>query len=1022
MTDVVDKLIIESEVQFADQSTAALKGLEGSLQDIVVVSDSADKSTASLENRFQSLERRFGTTQGLASQYAKIQGDVNLAVAQNPALQDRANAVMDAAATKFSAAGKELGHLDEIGAIIESRMMGLGNSMGLIGQVLQVIGPGGLAAAAGLGAIVVGIDQLVGSANRMGEVATKLYEISSATGVTTDSVQGLATAGVEFGLSTDQTGRFLERFARQLDAAHQGTGTLYTDLQKINPALASQMSASTSTADALGILATAFKSAADQSQRLALVTAAGAPRNSLGQISGLLGSIADKGSVDAVTEEVNKLDLITKEQTATWRILEAQITEASEKAKNNIASIYTGPVLETEKQFYDGLLAISRVLKDFSPPPEFKDMISQMAWLIPGINTIRGGIAAVSSFAPKASAAASAPNFNATFDAFAQTDKGSVATVEALNGSIGDQITKAKLLVSALGNAADATQKLDLKQLELQKAYEGGAFGAPDSSKAMELAAAAQDQLNIDNEIAQVQDRQKAKAAELADAYGGVSQSTALVLSHLDSQITVASAVGQAAKQQAQEQATINDLISKGTADEEAASIAAGQYALAQASIASAAQATHAASVDQLAVAQALTVPQQQQAQYQADYNAELLKTGDALLAQQAAQDKLAISQAKSLAAGAKAVQSSSDNLDILKATGTADEARVKSDVAYNDALRQGYSYAQAAAISADVLTAETIKSARAADQLAQSWQAAADAAFKAAQQAGSFDPSQGGSGTYSQQYGTVSAGTTPMVSGGGIAAFGDPAAYYNQTGTDRANAALGGGGIGGGAPGNIDAAIRAAEQTRISPFGSAVDAAWGVHPANAADAQSTVKTLYDLKNAQTTDKTVQVANDNQYLAWLNTQPETIARDQAIATLISSIQSLTTATNTNTAATDALSPYYAQDPRTSHIGFRPGTTTGAVSAGAATLPGMAAGGEITVPGGYSANDNMLVPVASGEIVSVRRPGQDVSGSSSQTISVTNHITIGGNASKDEIGRTMYQVGQNMARQLAAASR
>jgi hypothetical protein len=40
MTDTVDKVIIESEVKFADQSDAALKGLEGTLKDIVVVSDS----------------------------------------------------------------------------------------------------------------------------------------------------------------------------------------------------------------------------------------------------------------------------------------------------------------------------------------------------------------------------------------------------------------------------------------------------------------------------------------------------------------------------------------------------------------------------------------------------------------------------------------------------------------------------------------------------------------------------------------------------------------------------------------------------------------------------------------------------------------------------------------------------------------------------------------------------------------------------------------------------------------------
>jgi hypothetical protein len=46
----------------------------------------------------------------------------------------------------------------------------------------------------------------------------------------------------------------------------------------------------------------------------------------------------------------------------------------------------------------------------------------------------------------------------------------------------------------------------------------------------------------------------------------------------------------------------------------------------------------------------------------------------------------------------------------------------------------------------------------------------------------------------------------------------------------------------------------------------------------------------------------------------------------------------------------------------------------------------------------------------------------VSGGSSQVIDVTNHITISGNASKDEVGRTMYQIGQTQAKQLQAATR
>jgi hypothetical protein len=84
---------------------------------------------------------------------------------------------------------------------------------------------------------------------------------------------------------------------------------------------------------------------------------------------------------------------------------------------------------------------------------------------------------------------------------------------------------------------------------------------------------------------------------------------------------------------------------------------------------------------------------------------------------------------------------------------------------------------------------------------------------------------------------------------------------------------------------------------------------------------------------------------------------------------------------------------------------------------------MASGGEFTVPGGYSANDNMLgtIPLASGEIVSVRRPGQD----SGTVINVVNHINVSGNVDRqtvNAIGRTAYQSTQSAARSLQAASR
>ena len=92
------------------------------------------------------------------------------------------------------------------------------------------------------------------------------------------------------------------------------------------------------------------------------------------------------------------------------------------------------------------------------------------------------------------------------------------------------------------------------------------------------------------------------------------------------------------------------------------------------------------------------------------------------------------------------------------------------------------------------------------------------------------------------------------------------------------------------------------------------------------------------------------------------------------------------------------------DPRTSHIGFR--------------SQGMASGGYVDVPGGTSANDNLLamIPVASGERIYVDpMTGKRGGGGGAVTINISSPVMIAGQANRDEIGRTMYQNNQNLAR-------
>lgn len=206
-------------------------------------------------------------------------------------------------------------------------------------------------------------------------------------------------------------------------------------------------------------------------------------------------------------------------------------------------------------------------------------------------------------------------------------------------------------------------------------------------------------------------------------------------------------------------------------------------------------------------------------------------------------------------------------------------------------------------------------------------------------------------------------------------------------------------------AKGDYAGAILAIEALKASSGGVNRDGSPITGGIDVNSQMSQVDQLTQLLNSQTPDKGTQIANLQAEMAWLNKLPETIARDQKIVSLQQSIDQLRKSTDgLNGTMGDLLSPYYTQDPRTSHIGFR--------------SQGMASGGSFVVPGGYSSNDNMIgqIPLASGEEVTVSRPGE--SGGAAPII-INQNITIQSNATKGEVGRTMYQNAQNLGRTLRA---
>jgi hypothetical protein len=95
--EAVRRLSIQATTSGVDAARTKLDELSDAQQNVAVTSQQTEKATLSLETRFASIERRYVAQVRAQQDYERVQRQVNAAVSQNPALQERANAVLEAA-------------------------------------------------------------------------------------------------------------------------------------------------------------------------------------------------------------------------------------------------------------------------------------------------------------------------------------------------------------------------------------------------------------------------------------------------------------------------------------------------------------------------------------------------------------------------------------------------------------------------------------------------------------------------------------------------------------------------------------------------------------------------------------------------------------------------------------------------------------------------------------------------------------------------------------------------------------
>lgn len=104
--EAVRRLTIQSSAPGTSEATAELNALAQAQRGVAVASETTERATLNLDRSFASIERRYVTQVKAQQDLERVQRQVNAAVALNPALQERANAVLQAAEARYNALTK----------------------------------------------------------------------------------------------------------------------------------------------------------------------------------------------------------------------------------------------------------------------------------------------------------------------------------------------------------------------------------------------------------------------------------------------------------------------------------------------------------------------------------------------------------------------------------------------------------------------------------------------------------------------------------------------------------------------------------------------------------------------------------------------------------------------------------------------------------------------------------------------------------------------------------------------------
>jgi hypothetical protein len=456
-----------------------------------------------------SFQQQVDLLSGISSKYGLLADSGALAAKSFGSLSGAAQVVNDrfasqavaatGAASKFELVGAELVRTSSASsgtanalANMNNQFLALATGLGPSGVILAGFGPAGLAAAAAIGLASSAFEALVGGADDLARKATALQSFATATGLTTDEIQGLNAAGAALGVTSDTVARDLENFASSVGQAQQGTGTLFDSLLKVNPQLALQVSGAKSVAQAWDTVAQAYQAAANSGNAAgaAAIGRAALGRSGAQVAPALLGGSVQSGGISQLgTQAAAAGDAIDSGLIARLTTLNAQLAQTRENATNAWESLFAEPVLTAELQFAEAMGKVVGVLT------QLQNLSSSLPSATKGIGAGLFSMFGIAGAIPAALLAMTKPT--APPAAVPDNDNALGVSAEGLAGLGGGEAsltaTSAALyavqqkLISALAGTATPAQQLNLQIMGLSKSVEEHTLDATQAAHAQGL-------------------------------------------------------------------------------------------------------------------------------------------------------------------------------------------------------------------------------------------------------------------------------------------------------------------------------------------------------------------------------------------------------------------------------------------------------------------------------------------------------------------------------------------------------